>query len=60
MAEQMMSNIEASVGATNIRGTSETELSIPPGVTVLEGRNATKRASFLQAVMAALGSDRPR
>jgi hypothetical protein len=28
-----------------------------PGVTVLEGDNATKRTSLLQAIMAGLGSD---
>jgi len=29
-----------------------------PGVTVLAGQNATNRTSFLQAIMAAMGSDR--
>jgi len=49
---------EAAVRATNVGGIDETTVTIHPGVTVLEGRNATNRTSFLQAIMAALGSDR--
>jgi len=41
----------------NIGGIEETEVEFSPGVTVLSGRNTTNRTSFLQAVMAALGSD---
>jgi DNA repair exonuclease SbcCD ATPase subunit len=44
-------------GVENIGGIDETDVSIPPGVTVLTGKNATNRTSFLQAVMAAMGSD---
>ncbi|GCF15192.1 chromosome segregation protein SMC [Haloarcula mannanilytica] len=40
-----------------IGGIDETAVEIPPGVTVLRGRNATNRTSFLQAVMAAHGSE---
>ena len=47
----------ATVHAVNIGGISETEVDIPPGVTVLSGRNATNRTSFLQTIMAAMGSD---
>ncbi|MFC5971133.1 archaea-specific SMC-related protein [Halomarina salina] len=47
----------ASVYARNIGGIDETSVDIPPGVTVLTGRNATNRTSFLQAIMAAMGSD---
>ena len=47
----------ASVHARNIGGIDETSVDIPPGVTVLTGRNATNRTSFLQAIMAAMGSD---
>lgn len=53
----MVADADVAVNATNIGGISETELTIPPGVTVLEGRNATNRTSFLQAVMTGLGSD---
>jgi DNA repair exonuclease SbcCD ATPase subunit len=42
----------------NIGGISETTVEVAPGLTVLEGRNATNRTSFLQALMAGLGSDR--
>jgi uncharacterized coiled-coil DUF342 family protein len=40
-----------------IGGIDEATVEIPPGVTVLRGRNATNRTSFLQAVMAAHGSE---
>jgi len=46
----------ATIVAENIGGISETELRLPPGVTILRGRNATNRTSFLQAIMAAVGS----
>jgi len=46
----------ASVIAENIGGITKSEVSLTDGVTVLQGRNATNRTSFLQAVMAALGS----
>lgn len=46
------------VHARNIGGIDETEVSLQPGVSVLTGRNATNRTSFLQAIMAGLGSER--
>jgi DNA repair exonuclease SbcCD ATPase subunit len=52
-----MTTNELSVAASNIGGIDETTLSFEPGVTVLAGRNATNRTSFLQAVMAAFGSE---
>lgn len=48
---------EATVYAENIGGITETEIDVPSGVTVLAGRNATNRTSFLQSIMAGLGSD---
>ncbi|SDY24666.1 archaea-specific SMC-related protein [Halobellus clavatus] len=42
----------------NIGGIDQTEVDIPPGVTVLTGKNATNRTSFLRAIMCAMGSDR--
>ncbi|WP_458209220.1 archaea-specific SMC-related protein [Haladaptatus sp. NG-SE-30] len=42
----------------NIGGIDETTVSFSPGVTILSGRNATNRTSLLQAMMAALGSER--
>ena len=41
----------------NIGGITEADVSLSPGVTILEGRNATNRTSLLQAVMAAMGSN---
>ncbi|WP_435362265.1 archaea-specific SMC-related protein [Haloarchaeobius sp. DFWS5] len=46
------------VRASNVGGIDETTVEFSPGVTVLAGRNATNRTSFLQALMAGLGSDR--
>ncbi|SEV85316.1 archaea-specific SMC-related protein [Natrinema salifodinae] len=46
------------VSAENIGGIDSTEVTLQPGVNVLTGRNATNRTSFLQTIMAALGSRR--
>lgn len=43
--------------AQNIGGIDRTDVTFEPGVTILTGRNATNRTSFLQAVMAAVGSN---
>lgn len=45
-----------SVEIEHIGGIEHTEIELPPGVTVLSGRNATNRTSFLQGIMAAIGS----
>ena len=42
----------------NVGGIDESEVTVSPGVTLLTGENATNRTSFLQATMAAMGSDR--
>ncbi|WP_336022627.1 archaea-specific SMC-related protein [Halobellus salinisoli] len=42
----------------NIGGIDSTEVDIPPGVTVLTGKNATNRTSFLRSIMGAMGSQR--
>ena len=47
----------AEIQVDNIGGIEHAEIECPPGVTVLAGRNATNRTSFLQGVMAAIGSD---
>jgi chromosome segregation ATPase len=47
----------AEVQVRNVGGIDETTVELPPGVSVLTGRNATNRTSFLRAVMGALGSD---
>ena len=41
----------------NIGGIDSTQVSIPPSETVLTGKNATNRTSFLQSIMAAMGSN---
>lgn len=41
----------------NIGGIEATTAEIEPGVTVLAGKNATNRTSFLQAIMAVYGSN---
>ncbi|MFC7202625.1 archaea-specific SMC-related protein [Haloferax namakaokahaiae] len=47
----------ATVRIRNIGGIDSREVTLSPGVTVLTGRNATNRTSFLRALMAACGSD---
>jgi len=46
----------ATVKVENVGGIGESTVGLADGVTVLRGRNATNRTSFLQAVMAAFGS----
>ena len=58
MASQQSAERDVRVHARNVGGIDEAEVSLPPGVTVLTGRNATNRTSFLQAIMAGLGSER--
>lgn len=41
----------------NVGGITESSVDFSPGATILVGRNATNRTSFLQAVMAALGGE---
>ncbi|QGN06120.1 chromosome segregation protein SMC [Halorhabdus sp. CBA1104] len=47
----------ASFTVENIGGITSTNVDVEPGVTVLVGENATNRTSFLQAIMAGMGSD---
>jgi predicted nucleic acid-binding Zn-ribbon protein len=56
--ESIQSSAESiEISASNIGGIDETTVELTPGVNVLAGRNATNRTSFLQTVMAAMGSD---
>lgn len=55
-SQEVVPNIR--IAARNIGGIDDTEVTISPGGTVLTGRNATNRTSFLQAIMAGLGSER--
>ncbi|RLM97019.1 archaea-specific SMC-related protein [Haloarcula sp. Atlit-7R] len=56
MPESKQGSSVAHFDVTNIGGIDETTVDIPPGVTVLTGKNATNRTSFLQSIMAAMGS----
>jgi chromosome segregation ATPase len=46
----------AHLSVERIGGIEETSVDLPPGVTILTGKNATNRTSFLQSIMAAMGS----
>lgn len=56
MESEQVAQPDINVTVRNIGGIEETDVTIPPGVTVLSGRNATNRTSFLHAIMAGLGS----
>ncbi|GAB6878167.1 AAA family ATPase [Halorubrum gandharaense] len=58
MSTEQVSLPSATVDVRNIGGIDEASVTLPPGVSVLTGRNATNRTSFLQALMAGLGSER--
>src|SRR6056297_1408031 len=57
MKSQQATYSGGEVHAENIGGIRDTTVEFLPGITILVGRNATNRTSFLQAVMAALGSE---
>ncbi|UWG46323.1 DNA sulfur modification protein DndD, ATPase [Halanaeroarchaeum sp. HSR-CO] len=52
-SEQSASHVEIS----NLGGIDRLEMTVPPGVNILAGENATNRSSFLKSVAAALGGD---
>ncbi|QLH77767.1 AAA family ATPase [Halosimplex rubrum] len=47
----------ASLSVRNVGGIEATAVDLGPGVTVLAGRNATNRSSFLRAIRAVLGGE---
>jgi chromosome segregation ATPase len=55
-SEQLADSAHFSV--ENVGGIDRTDVEVPPGVTVLTGKNATNRTSFLRAIMCAMGSER--
>ncbi|MDL5360774.1 archaea-specific SMC-related protein [Halalkalicoccus sp. NIPERK01] len=57
-SNETKTNGSVTVRAEKIGGIDSTSVELDAGVTALAGRNATNRTSFLQAIMAALGSDR--
>lgn len=58
MEPQIADYAAGRVHVENIGGIQDTTVAFSPGVTILVGRNATNRTSFLQAVMTALGSSK--
>ena len=58
MAADQLSGAEIRAEVTNVGGIDETTVTLPPGVSILTGENATNRTSFLTALMAGLGSNR--
>ena len=58
VSKKQLSESVAHVNAQNIGGIDEVDITIQPGVSILSGRNATNRTSFLQALMTGLGSKR--
>ena len=52
-----LSKSAVNVEVRNIGGIDEASVTLPEGVSILTGRNATNRTSFLQALMAGLGSE---
>ena len=57
MDSPLLAEAPIRVSVSNIGGIDEASVTIPPGVSVLTGRNATNRTSFVQALMAGLGSE---
>jgi len=53
---QLKTSPEARLEVENVGGINKTKAAFTPGMTILTGRNATNRTSFLQAIMAVLGS----
>jgi DNA repair ATPase RecN len=47
----------ARVSVRNVGGITECALELPPGITVLSGRNATNRTSLLSALVGVLGGE---
>ena len=58
MSADQVPESRARLDVRNVGGIDETEISIPTGVSILTGRNATNRTSLLEALTAGLGSDR--
>ncbi len=57
MNAEQIAESGAAIQVENVGGIDQATVEFAPGVTVLEGRNATNRTSLLQALMAAFGSD---
>jgi len=50
-------SLECVVEIKNLEGISESGVTLPPGITVLSGKNATNRSSLLRSIAAGLGGN---
>ena len=57
MPAEQFTDSRVRVEVRNVGGIDEADITLPAGVSVLTGRNATNRTSFLAALMAGLGSE---
>ena len=57
MSGRKLDQQPAAIDVRNVGGIAETSVEMEPGTTLLTGRNATNRTSFLQAINAVMGSD---
>ena len=57
MSKSQVSKKSVKLQASNIGGISQADVSLSLGATILTGRNAINRTSFLRATIAALGSE---
>lgn len=58
MKQSLLAESSITASVEHLGGIEQTSVSIPPGVTLLTGRNATNRTSLLRALMAGVGSRR--
>lgn len=57
MSSEQITPPSASITVKNIGGINDASVTLPPGVSVLAGRNATNRTSLLRALMIGVGSE---
>lgn len=57
MSSEQITPPSVSITVKNIGGINDASVTLPPGVSVLAGRNATNRTSLLRALMIGVGSE---
>jgi recombinational DNA repair ATPase RecF len=57
MSQLKTGKLTVEVDISNIGGIDQSSTTLRPGVNVLTGKNATNRTSYLQAIVAACGSE---
>jgi len=55
--ERDFDDVSCQLQVTNLGGIESLELDVPPGITILSGKNTTNRTSVLQSIAAALGAN---